>query len=50
MGAPNADNFKGAVYLCTDCFGRDPRVTATMGVDLFSFQDKEHLQVMFNGS
>jgi len=45
MGAPNADNFKGAVYLCTDCFGRDPRVTATMGVDLFSFQDKEHLQM-----
>ena len=24
--------FKGAVYLCTDCFGRNPRVKATMGV------------------
>jgi len=37
MGAPNADTFMGAVYLCTDCFGRDQRIKATMGVDYRSF-------------
>jgi len=45
MGAPNADDFKGAVYLCTDCFGRNPRVKATMGVDHKSFTSKDHLQM-----
>merc|ERR1719264_1278940 len=45
MGAPSADDFKGAVYLCTDCFGRNPRVKATMGVDHKSFTNKDHLQM-----
>merc|ERR1719264_1733464 len=45
MGAPNADDFKGGVYLCTDCFGDDLRIKATMGVDYKSFTSKDHLQM-----
>merc|ERR1719500_777300 len=45
MGAPNADDFKGGVYLCTDCFGDDLRIKATMGVDHKSFTSKDHLQM-----
>jgi len=45
LGAPRADMSKGAVYLCTDCFGRNDRVTAKMKVDYKSFADKHHLKM-----
>merc|ERR1719239_9564 len=45
MGAPNADTFQGAVYLCTDCFGRDPLIKAKMKVDHRSFTGNNHLQM-----
>jgi len=45
MGAPNSDTIKGAVYLCTDCFGRDPGLTARMQVDYKSFLDESHLKM-----
>ena len=41
MGAPSTHFYKGAVYLCTDCFGTDDDVTANMKTDFKSFKNWE---------
>jgi len=47
LGAPRADLSKGAVYLCTDCFGQDISNTffAELKVDYKSFTDHDHLHM-----